>query len=525
MELTRLVEALSDPAAYPHPVEKVTVIHTHISVAFLAGKFAYKLKKPVDFGFLDFTTPEKRRHFCEEEVRLNRRLAPSVYLGVEPVTRTPDGLRVGGTGEAIDWVVKMERLPTGASLLDRLERGEVTPELIARLASTVADFHAKAEAGSHVSRYGRFEVVAANARDNFTQSEPTVGRALSRPVFDRLRSLTDATLERLRPLIESRAARGVPRDTHGDLHLDHVYHFPERAPPDDLVAIDCVEFSERFRCADPVADAAFLVMDLVFRGRRDLADVFADSYFRAANDSEGRQLLPFYVAYRAAVRGKVEGLELGEKEIPADERADALRRARGHWLLALGELAEPAERPALVLVGGLPGTGKSTLARGLVEKAGFTVIRSDVVRKELAGLAPESRAGAEHYTPEWSDRTYAECLKRAEERLFAGGRAIVDATLGEEERRRAFLEAAARLCVPAVFLVCKSNPGVVRQRIVNRRGDASDADVGVYERAASRWEEVAPAARAVTHEIPTDGTPDVALAAALGVLRNARLDG
>lgn len=523
MELAQLVAALSDPAAYPHAVGSVAVIHTHISVVFLAGDFAYKLKKPVDFGFLDFTTLDERRHYCHEEVRLNRRLAPSVYLGVEPVTQTPAGVRVGGAGEAVDWVVKMERLPAGASLLDRLERGEVTPELLVRLANTVADFHAKAESGPHVAQFGRFDVVSRNARDNFAQSEPAVGVALSRPVLDRLRTLTDAALERLRPQIESRADRGVPRDTHGDLHLDHVYYFPDRAPPADLVVIDCIEFAERFRWADPVADAAFLVMDLTFRGRRDLAAAFADAYFRAANDAEGRQLLPFYVAYRAAVRGKVEGLKLGEKEIPADERAAALGRARGHWLLALGELAAPAERPGLVLVGGLPGTGKSTLARGLAERAGFAVIRADVVRKELAGLSPEARAGADHYTPEWNDRTYAECLRRAEELLFGGGRVIVDATFGEENRRRRFLDAAARLCVPAVLLVCGSSPEVARQRIASRHGDASDADVEVYEQAAARWEEAPPATRAAVREVPTDGTPDEALAAALEALRGVRL--
>ena len=173
----------------------------------------------------------------------------------------------------------------------------------------------------------------------------------------------------------------MPRDTHGDLHLDHVYLFPDRAPPADLVIIDCIEFNERFRFADPVADMAFLVMDLAFHGRRDLARAFADAYFRASGDEEGRALLPFYTAYRAAVRGKVEGMELAEREVPEAERAAALVRARAHWLLALGELEEPGRRPCLVLVGGLPGTGKSTLARGLAEQAGFTVIRSDLVRR------------------------------------------------------------------------------------------------------------------------------------------------
>jgi hypothetical protein len=223
--------------------------------------------------------------------------------------------------------------------------------------------------------------------------------------------ITEESLTRLRPLIESRAARGIPRDTHGDLRLDHIYLLPDRNPPDKLAVIDCIEFNERFRFADPVADMAFLVMDLAFHGRRDLARVFADEYFRASSDEEGRVLLSFYTAYRAVVRAKVEGLELLETEIPEAERTRAAAKSRAHWLLALGELEAASRRPCLVLVGGLLGTGKSTLARGLVREANFRLVRSDVVRKELAGLPPGASArssfGEGIYTQAWSDKTYA----------------------------------------------------------------------------------------------------------------------
>jgi aminoglycoside phosphotransferase family enzyme/predicted kinase len=433
---------------------------------------------------------------------------------------------VDGPGEAVEWAVKMERLPEEASLLDRLERGEVGPELMATLAGRVADFHARAESGPHVAAFGRFDVVAGNARENFEQAAPQVGVTLSRPVFDRLRTLTEGALGRLRELIEARADSGVPRDTHGDLRLDHVYHFPDRPPPDDLIVIDCIEFNERFRCADPVADAAFLVMDLTFHGRRDLADVFADAYFRSAADAAGRALLPFYTAYRAAVRGKVEGFELTEKEIPEAERTAASARARAHWLLALGELEEPGRRPCMVLVGGLPGAGKSTLARGLAERADFTVIRSDVVRKELAGQPADAPArgplDAGIYTPGWTERTYAECLRRAEGLLFEGKRVIVDASFGDEQRRRAFLDTAARLCVPALFLHCRASPEVAHARIAARRGDASDADVAVHQLAAARWQEPGPLTQPALRVIATDGTPDEAVAQAVVALRGAR---
>src|SRR5262249_40665680 len=194
------------------------------------------------------------------------------------------------------WAMKLPRLPDEATLLSLVRRGQLSPAHLCNLARRLAHFHARAESGPHIASFGRFEVVAGNARENFEQSRAQIGRTISKRVFERLQALTDLALGALRPLIEARAASGVPRDTHGDLHLDHVYLFPDRAPPDDLVAIDCIEFNERFRFADPVADMAFLVMDLHYRGRPDLAELFADEYFRAAADAEGRKLMAFYSA-------------------------------------------------------------------------------------------------------------------------------------------------------------------------------------------------------------------------------------
>lgn len=527
MDLTLLIEALKAGAAYPHPVEHVEVCHTHISVVFLAGPYAYKIKKPVNLGFLDFTTLAKRRHFCEEEVRLNRRLAADVYLGVVPVTRAGDRISMDGAGEAVEWAVKMQRLPGEATLLQRLQRGAMDRAVVEALAHRIAAFHAAADAGAHIAAFGAFEVVAANARENFAQAAAQVGITVSPAVFQKLSSLTEAALNRHRSLIDARARRGVPRDTHGDLHLDHVYLFPDRPPPADLVVIDCIEFNERFRFADPVADMAFLVMDFAFHGRRELACVFADAYFTATGDTEGRALLPFYTAYRAVVRGKVEGFKLAETEVPAAERTRALAQARTHWLLALAELAEPDHKPCLVLVGGLPGSGKSTLARNLGEHAGFTVIRSDVVRKELAGLPERDRSGQSTdmgiYTPAWTERTYAECLRRAEDLVFAGERVIVDATFWQERWRATFLDAATRWGVQGTLLCCNADPQIVRDRLANRKNDVSDADWAVHLDAARHWEEMAPATTRAARLIATDAQPEQALAQALEFLRDRGL--
>lgn len=588
MELAELIKALSRPEAYPGAVEHVEVRQTHISVVFLAGKYAYKVKKPVNLGFLDFSTLEKRHHFCKEEVRLNRRLAPTVYLGVVPITRGSNGILIDSNslleeegraeGEILDWAVKMERLPE-AAMLSTLISGFVVPPLggsdnnppkegtanrpeagenerkvsalVTSLARRVARFHAEAETNEHISSFGLPEVVAQNIHENFDQAEPLIGVTLSRAVFDRLKELSEETLARSRPLMESRAQRHIPRDTHGDLHLDHVYVLPDRSAPANLVIVDCIEFNERFRYADPVSDMAFLYMDFGFHGRRDLAEQFAKEYFEALStppsphggegrgegEKEGQCLLSFYAAYRAAVRGKVEGFELAEEEIPESDRAKALTRARAHWLLALGQLENPNQRPALLLVAGLPGTGKSTLARTLSERANFSLIRSDVVRKELAGsrrsiwsrlpLPWGERVGVrgkeQLYSSAWTDRTYAECLDRAEKLLFQGKRVLIDATFREEKKRQDFLELASRLAVPTALLVCEADPETIRQRLSQRKGDLSDADWNVYLRAVEQWEQPALRTCQALRNVLTNGTGEEALTQATTILHELGL--
>jgi aminoglycoside phosphotransferase family enzyme/predicted kinase len=518
MELAALIAAWSRPGAFPAPAGAVEVHQTHISVVFLAGDFAYKVKKPVRLGFLDFSTLQARRHFCAEEVRLNRRLAPDVYLGVVPVTET--GFE--REGPVIDWAVKMRRLPADATLESRLERDEVTLVHLEALARKLAAFHAAAASGPEVAAFGRLATVAGNARENFAQSAAQVGRTVRAAVYERLVQLTEEHLARLGPLIETRADGGVPRDTHGDLRLDHVYLFPERPPPDDVTVIDCIEFADRFRCADPVADMAFLVMDLIAHDRRDLARTFADAYFQAAGDAEGRALLPFYTAYRALVRAKVEGIALGEAEVPAGDKLRVRRRAQAHWLLALGELEAPAYRPALVLVGGLPGAGKSTLARELGERARFHVLRSDVVRKELAGV-PETEGvttGYEQgiYDAGWTQRTYDELLGRAGAMLAEGERVLIDASFRAEAHRRQFLDLARAWGVPPLFLHCQADEATVRQRLAQRRGDASDADWAIHERAALAWEAPAGPTLRAYHMVWSEGQAEAVVDAALRVL-------
>ena len=341
MELQSLIEGLSDPAAYEAASEQPLVRQTHISVVFLTSELAYKIKKPVRFRFLDYSSLALRHHFCEEEVRLNRRLAPGVYLGVVPVTWDGVRLHMDQPGSVVEWAVKMRRLPEEATLSAILDREEPGPGLIEKLAAKIAAFHAAAQRSPEIAALGQFDGVAGLVRENLGDAAAFVGSIVDAALFHRLESLIEKRLMELRPRIDERARRGVPCDGHGDLRLEHVYLFPQREPPEDIMVVDCIEFDDRLRAADPVSDMAFLATGLLLRGRHDLAGQFCRAYFLASGDAQGAALLPFYVAYRAIVRAKVEALKAAEAEIASADRNRARSSAVSHGMLALQALEEP----------------------------------------------------------------------------------------------------------------------------------------------------------------------------------------
>lgn len=518
-----IVQSLSDVHAFPVSVNDVTVRQTHISVVFLGGELVYKIKKPVKLPFLDFSTVELRHHFCEEEVRINRPWAPDVYLGVVPVTRDARGIHFEGFGQVIDWAVKMQRLPESATLRSRLQDGLLKLCDLERVAQRIAATHQRA------SRVVADQAAEANVEFQRQWTEnwefaKTLNEEIIEPrVQERLQTLSEEWLQRHEATLVQRAEAGRIRDVHGDLRLEHVFLFPDRAIPNDIVVLDGIEFSPSLRRIDVAADVAFLVMELGFVGRRDLAERFADIYFSEANDVSGCAVLPLFIVYRSAVRAKVAAILSAESEISQPDRDKALSRSRAHWLWCLSEMEEPDRRPALVLVSGLPGTGKSTLSRMLADTAHFEVLRSDVIRKEIFTTADATGNSASIYSADRTQKVYDECLSRARSSLLAGGRVIVDATFQRDKNRQRFLQLAIDCGVRTIWLECTAPADVVERRLTERHGDASDADWSVYELVRKQWEQPSEYTRRFHELIASDEVAGSALTVACSKLQQLGL--
>ncbi len=487
------VTAMLCPEFYPHRPTHVALVQTHISYVFLAGDEVYKVKKPISFSFLDFSTLSLRRHFCHEEVRLNRRLAPDLYRGVVAVCRTAKGYRLGREEDssAVEYAVNMRRLPADRMLTELLDRNEVRRELMATIAARLAEFHRGADAGPEVRAAGDPAVIARLMKEDFAEMEAFRGRTISAGHDDAIQQFCHDFVRWFGPRMRERQSEGRIRDCHGDLRAEHI------CVTNGLVIFDCIEFNPQFRFRDIASEIAFLAMDLDYRGHPELADHLIARYASAANDSDLPRLVPFYQCHRAYIRGKAESLKSAAREVRASEREQAHHNAVRHFALAYRYTW--SYTACLVAVVGLSGTGKSTLAAALRERTGFTHINSDVVRKQLAGVPVDRHSpaprGSALYSPVHSARTYAAMFSRAADALAAWHGAIVDATFQRRVDRDAARALAREYRVPLLIVECRCDEQEVHRRLIDRtrRGEGpSDADWQIYCQQRRQYEPFAP---------------------------------
>jgi len=475
-----MLKSLLKPEAYPEPTSGVELIQTHVSYIFLTDQFAYKIKKPVDFGFLNFSTIDRRRFYCNEEVRLNRRLCPDIYLGVVELRETTNGVGFTGNGAIIDYAVKMKRLPA-ESMLDKLiENNGVSAETIRRIARIIADFHRTAPATPALAEHGRLERIMYNWQENFEQMLPYEKTTLSAADREVIRAWVQEFSKEHAVLFQQRVDDGFIRECDGDIHLENIC-----LDNGSIHIFDCIEFNDRFRCCDTAADIAFLLMDLDFHGRHDLADDVIQEYVSASSDHAVVALIDFYKIYRAFVRGKVESFRLNDSGIAADEQALAARRAIRYFRLVRGYIERRRTPRTLFITCGLMGSGKSTLAEQLAFELGLELFSSDATRKQLAGIAADQPVRDAYntglYTPQTHERIYRELAHKAEQQLSAGRSVIIDACCTKQAQRDIFTALAKRCGCECTIVFLDSSDAEIRGRLQERENRGASVSDGRLE--------------------------------------------
>lgn len=482
-----LLLRLTDPHCFPGPPASVEIRQTHLSVVCLAGENVYKLKKPVCFSFVDFSTPELRRHFCEEEVRLNRRLCPDVYLGVVPLYQDPLGVwsfLPSPGAVVVDHAVHMRRLPEDRLLSAMLDRNAVEPGDVIRLARIVAAFHRASPRDEATLAAGGPESKIAAILGNFEVTENLADTVFPGPLHPALEQQVRRDVNRLRPILQRRLEQGHVVDGHGDLHARNIFL------TDPPVIFDCIEFRPQFRCGDVATENAFLVMDLIHRGRPDLAETYLDAYIEQTGDTDQRALMPALVSYRAMVRAKVGALAASSPDLPEAEREAEAREARRY--LQLAAAAAVSSPPLLIVACGLPAAGKSWILQALAERTGWICLSTDRLRKELAGVPPETVLGEEFYTPQGNERTYEELFRRAREALERGLCVLLDANFRNKPHRTQARALALQAGARALLVWVRTGESVTRSRLEARdegpETSVSDAGTRVYEQLRDSFE-------------------------------------
>jgi len=475
----RLVEALTRADAYHHPTRAIHVVETHCAWVLLTGDFAYKIKKPVDFGFLNYSTLEKRRFYCEEEVRLNRRFAPAIYLDVVAITGQPDRPQMAGSGSALEYAVRMRQFADDGLLSQLAERKRMDASHIDQLVDQVVDFHQSTQRASPDVPYGEAQRIHHWVSENFQHIRPSLKTSRRIEQLAGIQERLEAERKRIDALLRRRKKDGFIRECHGDLHLGNITLIDGK-----VTLFDCIEFNPELRWIDVFSDVAFLVMDLDDRHYRNFAFHFLNAYLHRSGDYQGLGVLRYYMVYRALVRDKVALLRR-QQAAPDSALFETADAEYSQYIRLSAKYLAPG-RPALLITCGLSGSGKSTIARQLCEASGMIQIRSDIERKRMSGLETREKSqsglGEGLYSADQTEKTYRRLAELATLVLQSSYSVIVDATFLQRKYRDVFRSLAEKHKLPFTIVHCVATDKELEQRIQARElegGDPSEATLHV----------------------------------------------
>ena len=464
-----LIPQMQKAQFYPHPVHlPIQVIQTHISWVFLTGEYVYKLKKPVNFGFLDFSTLEKRKFFVEEELRLNQPIAPDIYLEVLSIGKQDNYYFLGTDENREDYVLKMRQFPQETLLINLLNSGNLTEELVKKLGETVAKFHQSTRTNDYIKSFGTVEAIKKSIEGNYHSTQKYIGTVQTEQQYQETKQFTDNFLLDKETAFLQRIAEDKIRECHGDLHLKNICWWQNK-----IQLFDRIEFNEPFRFVDVIYDVAFTVMDLDARGKPDFGNIFLNSYLEQTGDWQGVEILPLYLCRQAYVRAKVTSFLLDDPNISTTDKQKAMTTAQDYYGLAWQYTQ--SKQGQIILMAGLSGSGKSTIAQKIAPPLNAIHIRSDAVRKHLAGIPLNTQAQPEIYSDSWTEKTYNKLLELGMLVARQGFTVILDATYNRQKWREAVIQQTNQNNLPLTIIYCHAPQEVLCDRLSNRKNDISDA--------------------------------------------------
>jgi len=476
---------------YDHPVQSLELIETHISWVVLTGEVAYKIKKPVNFGFLDFSTLVRRKHYCEQELKLNQRLTTNIYIEVVGILEQHNKLLVGKT-DGIEYAIKMKQFPQAAQLDNMLAAGVLNVGHMDAIATLIADFHQRIDVAEKDSTYGTPESLYQPVEENFSQIKQQLDTAKYDQILAELTQWSESTFSHLTTVFTQRKQQGYIRECHGDMHLRNMLWLEDDSIEGSTkgpMAFDCIEFNENLRWIDVISEVAFLVMDLQDRKQFKLANRFLNSYLEKTGDYAGLSILPFYLCYRAMVRAKVAILRLHQAGLSEKDKIQLFEEFETYLKLANGYSQLKKEK--LIIMRGVSASGKSTVSQLLVDELGAIRLRSDVERKRLMNVDKSQSASDKIntglYSQGVSEKTYARLLSLASQVITSGFTVIVDAAFLKHQQRKDFQALAERLAIQYIIVEMTAPEETLKQRIVARKNDVSDADLEVLEFQLNNW--------------------------------------